>query len=165
MKWDGGSASDRRHSADQMRRNGLCEWFSLSKTEGFGGGGRAADSCMRGRARARESVGGSDFSLRLPPSVRSDPPWPATSVAACLRILAATIAPPHRFICSRLPPPTPTPPRISLSAAHLAHIPVALLYGVCVYGHARACVCVYLRRIISMFGVCQNKGLISFAKN
>lgn len=73
MKWDSGSASDRRHSADQMRRNGLCEWFSLSKTEGFGGvevggvgvGGDEPLTAARGDERGRVSEDQISLSVSL----------------------------------------------------------------------------------------------------
>lgn len=120
-----------------MRRDGLCERFSRNHPSRDGGlrGGRSRRQLHAGASEGEGECQRIRFLSVFPPSVRSDPPWPATSA------LLASVAPPSllRFICSRTPPSSSSP---SLSAAQLAHIPAALLYGLCAGASAcvRACV-------------------------
>lgn len=119
-----------------------------SETKGFGGRrvewGDPLTAARRGEGECRRIR----FLSVFPPSVRSDP--------------LASVWPPPRFICSRLPPP-PSSPRPSLPLIWPTSRPRSPM--ACARPRACARLCVYLRGIISMFGVCQNKGLISFAKN
>lgn len=134
--------------------------------------GRAADSCMLGcrtrrlrerecktcRDEQRERVSEDRISFCLSPSVRRDlthcglvhlsylPPYLFLSLLLCLSTLSLF----HLL--------TVFPPSLSFGV-HPNHTP--LQQAQC----RSACACVYLRRIISMFDVCQNKGLISFTKN
>lgn len=112
----------------------------------------------------REGVSEDRISFCLSPSVRRD-------LTHC-GLVHLSYLPPYLFLSLLLclpPPPslfhslTIFPPSLSFGA-HPNHTPLQQAWVcVCVCRCARACV--YLRRIISMFDVCQNKGLISFTKN
>ena len=150
---------------------GLCV-AGLPQTDG----GRAADSCVldcktrwlheresmthteKQRERERESVSEDRISLCL--SLHQwGVIWPSVAryiCPTCLCILLSTLSVSLSlslslsFIFSRLP-------SIPLSFGPLPdHTP---------HSAESVCRCVYVRRIISVQDVCQNKGLISFKKN